>query len=467
MPQLSPPFSAVGGSAMTRTLAVVGAGAKAVAVAAKAATLREMGIEVGDVVAVERAGVAANWRAGGGWTDGRQRLGTSPEKDVGFPYRSTVVPGRNAELDERMMRFSWQSYLVATDQLVGWIDRGRPAPTHDSWARYLRWVADAVGLKVVRGEMVHLSVAGLRWVVQTPDTTVSADSVMITGPGQPQRSMLPGDPRMLSIAQFWQRTAGDNRIVADEVAVIGGGETAASILNELFHHRVSTITAISPQATLFTRGEGFFENSLFSDPTQWCSLTRAERRDYIARTDRGVFSARAQELLLADERIRHLRGRVADAQNRAGRIRITVHTDRPQLADRGGRAPAGVTTAGSCHSTPGDELSATVHDFDLVADGSGADPLWFLPLLDQDAVDMLELELGGPLTSDRLEESIGHDLAVQGLHPKLFLPNLSGFNEGPGFPNLSCLGLLADRVLGAEIGVSDASRGRSGEYQSV
>ncbi|BCI87003.1 hypothetical protein NIIDMKKI_22090 [Mycobacterium kansasii] len=110
---------------------------------------------------------------------------------------------------------------------------------------------------------------------------------MITGPGQPQRSMLPEDPRMLSIAQFWQRTAGDNRIVADEVAVIGGGETAASILNELFHHRVSTITAISPQATLFTRGEGFFENSLFSDPAQWCSLTRAERRDYIARTDRG------------------------------------------------------------------------------------------------------------------------------------------------------------------------------------
>jgi mycobactin lysine-N-oxygenase len=68
---------------MSGTLAIVGAGAKAVAVAAKAAVLREMGVAVADVVAVERAGVAANWRAGGGWTDGRQRLGTSPEKDVG------------------------------------------------------------------------------------------------------------------------------------------------------------------------------------------------------------------------------------------------------------------------------------------------------------------------------------------------------------------------------------------------
>ncbi|HEY1440513.1 MAG TPA: lysine 6-monooxygenase, partial [Mycobacterium sp.] len=63
---------------MSPTLAIIGAGAKAVAVAAKAAVLRDMGVDVADVVAIERSGVAANWRAGGGWTDGRQRLGTSP-----------------------------------------------------------------------------------------------------------------------------------------------------------------------------------------------------------------------------------------------------------------------------------------------------------------------------------------------------------------------------------------------------
>lgn len=65
---------------MSGTLAIVGAGAKAVAVAAKAAALRQMGVETVDVVAIERSSVAANWRAGGGWTDGLQRLGTSPEK---------------------------------------------------------------------------------------------------------------------------------------------------------------------------------------------------------------------------------------------------------------------------------------------------------------------------------------------------------------------------------------------------
>lgn len=411
--------------------------------AAKAAALREMGVDVADVVAVEQAGVAANWQAGGGWTDGRQRLGTSPEKDVGFPYRSALLADRNAELDERMMRWSWQSYLVATDQFVGWIDRGRPAPTHDTWARYLRWVAEVAGLNVVRGEVVQISVDGSRWVLRTRESSLSADSVMLTGPGQPERSMLSGDPRVLSIAQFWQRAAGHDRIVAENVAVIGGGETAASILNELFHHRVSSITAISPQATLFTRGEGFFENSLFSDPAGWRTLTQTERRGCIARTDRGVFSARVQDSLLADERIKHLRGRVARVVDRDNRIWITLGTD-------------------ICG-----EPRESLHRFDLVIDGSGADPVWFLSLLCPAAVDLLELAVGGNLTPESLESSIGPDLAVTGASPKLFLPNLSGLNEGPGFPNLSCLGLLSDRVLGAEIGLVDPPAGRSDEYQSV
>lgn len=429
---------------MTSTLAIVGAGAKAVAVAAKAAVLREMGIDTPDIVAIERTGVAANWLPGGGWTDGRQRLGTSPEKDVGFPYRSALVPGRDSEIDEQMMRFSWQSYLVATDQFVGWIDRGRPAPAHDTWARYLRWVAEVAGLKVVAGEVRKISIEGSRWAIGTADSTVTADSLMMTGPGQPERSMLSGDPRVLSIAQFWERAGQHDRIVADSVAVVGGGETAASILNELFHHRVSAITAISPQATLFTRGEGFFENSLFSDPAGWRNLSHAERRNCIARTDRGVFSARVQESLLADERIKHMRGRVARVVDSDNKIWITLRTD-------------------NCG-----EPQETLHRFELVIDGSGADPLWFLPVLHPDTVRLLEAEVGAPLNGERLEEAIGPDLALSGITPKFFLPNLSGVNEGPGFPNLSCLGLLSDRVLGAEIGVARSTdRGRSDEYQSV
>jgi mycobactin lysine-N-oxygenase len=423
------------------TLAVVGAGAKAVAVAAKAAELRDMGVDVPDVVAVERTAVAANWQARGGWTDGQHRLGTGPEKDVGFPYRSSLVPQRNAELDERMVRHSWQSYLIATAQFAEWVDRGRPAPTHRKWSQYLRWVADNVAMTVIPGEVERIAIEGHKWALHTQNAAVKADAVMITGPGQAERSILPGDPRVLSIAQFWKLAAGHEVIAAERVAVIGGGETAASMLNELFRHRVSTITVISPQVTLFTRGEGFFENSLFSDPTGWSSLTLAERRDALARTDRGVFSARVQDALLADDRIRHLRGRVAHAVALDDRIRLTLSTNR------------------------GSENLETVHGFDLVIDGSGADALWFVPLLGQDARDLIELGLGAPLTGDALQESIGYDLSLTGVTPKLFLPSLSGLTQGPGFPNLSCLGLLSDRILGSDL--TDMSMRRLDEHQSV
>ncbi|MCV7412183.1 lysine 6-monooxygenase [Mycobacterium florentinum] len=416
------------------TLAILGAGAKAVAVAAKAKALRDMGVEVPDVIAVERTGVGANWQASGGWTDGAHRLGTSPEKDVGFPYRSALVPRRNGELDELMMRYSWQSYLIATASFAEWIDRGRPAPPHRKWSQYLGWVADQVGMQVVHGEVDGLGVIGDRWALHTHETTVHADALMITGPGQAEKSLLPGNPRMMSIAQFWDRAAGHDRITAERVAVIGGGETAASMLNELFRHRVSTITVISPQVTLFTRGESFFENSLFSDPTDWTALTLDERRDALSRTDRGVFSANVQEALLADDRIRHLRGRVAHAVGRDGQIRLTLSTNRFS------------------------ENLETVHGFDLVIDGSGADALWFTSLFSQDALDTLELGLGGQLDSERLQEGIGYDLSLSEVTPKLFLPTLSGLTQGPGFPNLSCLGLLSDRVLGSWVGPAGLSR---------
>jgi mycobactin lysine-N-oxygenase len=425
------------------TLAVLGAGAKAVAVAAKASVLQQMGVDAPEVVAVERTGVAANWAASGGWTDGSQRLGTSPEKDVGFPYRSSLVPRRNAELDERMTRYSWQAYLITTGQFGQWIDRGRPAPRHRRWHQYLRWVAEQIDMTVVHGDVDRLSVDGERWALRTRESTVHADALMITGPGQAEQSLLPGNPRVLSIAQFWHRAAQHERISAERVAMIGGGETAAAMLTELFGHRVSTITVISPQVTLFTRGESFFENALFTDPTDWTALTLEERRDAIARTDRGVFSSSVQDALLADDRIRHLRGRVAHAVARDDQVRLTLSTDR------------------------GSENFETVHGFDLVIDGSGADALWFTTLFSQDALDLLELGLSAPLSGQRLQEAIGHDLAVNDVTPKLFLPNLAGLNQGPGFPNLSCLGLLSDRVLGAELSVADRSTRRNDEHQSL
>ncbi|MFE3025356.1 lysine 6-monooxygenase, partial [Nocardia tengchongensis] len=94
------------------TLLVVGAGPKALAVAAKSRVLRDLGLPAPRVTVVEAQTVGGNWLPTGGWTDGRHRLGTSPEKDVGFPYHSTWARGRNREIDEAMRAFSWTAFLV-------------------------------------------------------------------------------------------------------------------------------------------------------------------------------------------------------------------------------------------------------------------------------------------------------------------------------------------------------------------
>ena len=84
--------------------------------------------------------------------------------------------------------------------------------------------------------------------------------------------------------------------------------------------------------------------------------------------------------------------------------------------------------------------------------------MWFASLLRQDTRDLIELALGAPMTAGVLQEAVGHDLAVTGLAPKLFLPNLSGLMQGPGFPSLSCLGLLSDRVLAARYAPRSSAR---------
>ena len=50
------------------------------------------------------------------------------------------------------------------------------------------------------------------------------------------------------------------------------------------------------------------------------------------------------------------------------------------------------------------------------------------------------------------------DLSVTGLDPPLHLPVVAGLAQGPGFPNLSCLGLLSDRVLRRYVPLEEPAR---------
>jgi mycobactin lysine-N-oxygenase len=418
------------------TLAVLGAGPKGLAIAAKRAALARAGWDVPDLLVVEGAGVAANWSGAAGYTDGRQLLSTEPEKDVGFPYARSW--GADSErVTHEVGRWSWQRHLVQQDTYADWVDRGRPRPSHREWSRYLRWVAAEVPVEPVLAEVDGIDLAGGRWRLTACTSAgervaLDCDGLVLTGPGTPVRvpGMPDGHPRVLDGRSFWTHEAELAGGGPVEVCVIGNGETAGTVTTTLLDllPEGSVVELVSSNGVLYTRGESFTENRFYSDPVAagWQRLAERHRREFLKRTDRGVFSVQVQDLLDRAEAVRTLAGSVTHLE--PVEAKVVVEVDYEQEHER---------------------LA-----FDWVVVAAGFDPLWFEPLLGGRARAALAAAAGngppGRLPSRTvLERAVGHDLAVSGLHPRLHLPVLAGVAQGPGFPNLSCLGLLADRVLGA------------------
>jgi mycobactin lysine-N-oxygenase len=472
-----------------RTLIVLGAGPKGLAIAAKCAALRGLGFVMPRVVLVDRRGAAANWSGAHGYTDGRRLLGTLPEKDIGFPYDSTCWgdAAANQAVDRAMAAFSWQAYLTEAYRYAEWIDRGRPRPTHRQWAAYLRWVAHRSAAEVLRGEVHDLGlvgdVPGGRWRVRhrsassrhgeraaapdgnvtDADGTLEGDGLVVTGPGTP--IALPGqpadDPRVLDGSSVWLAL---DRIAAERppsawrghakplrVGIVGTGETAAAVVVALLEALGDSaqIEVLSPRGVLYSRDEGFEENQLFSNPDphratelgkrhpaapdseeardelahthaiRWLGLTEADRREFVRRADRGVFSVQAVQEMTTAWNVRSVTGNAA-------RIEATPRAVRVEASYAG---------------------ESAWMEYDYVVIARGFDPTWFLALCDAPTRDRLEATLGAAPEATALERAIGTDLAVAGFLPRLHLPMLAGLAQGPGFPNLSCLGLLADRVL--------------------
>jgi mycobactin lysine-N-oxygenase len=93
------------------TLAVVGAGPKGIAIAAKAHALAAAGLPAPRVVLVERGEVAGNWNGRQGYTSGLLPQGTPPEKDVGYPYAASWGEA-SAGVVAAMAEYSWQRHLI-------------------------------------------------------------------------------------------------------------------------------------------------------------------------------------------------------------------------------------------------------------------------------------------------------------------------------------------------------------------
>ena len=410
-------------------LAVVGAGPKGIAIAAKASALAAAGLPVPRVVLVDRGQAAGNWSGRQGYTNGLLPLGTPPEKDVGYPYTASWGDA-SADVVAAMAEYSWQRHLIRHGAYSDWIDRGRMRPTHRAWSAYLREVADAAEAEIVSGVVTGLEVTGGdRWEVRlAAGAEIVADGLVMTGagpaitvPGQPL-----DHPRVLDGRTYWLAAHELNHQRAQNICVIGSGETAASVVIDLvkrFHKR-STIDVLTARGVLYSRGESYDENRFYSDPADWPRLAETHRREFLERTDRGVFSLQAEAALNQARGFRALAGRAAAIEAREQDVIVTIAYD--------------------------DERERVAYDAVVVA--IGFDGRWFEALLGEDARGRYRDALGG----GALDHRIDVDLSVSGLAPPLHLPVMAGLAQGPGFPNLSCLGLLSDRILRRYVAVNDA-----------
>jgi len=138
-------------------------------------------------------------------------------------------------------------------------------------------------------------------------------------------------------------------------------------------------------------------------------LSEQERQEFIQRTDRSVFSRAAQQALDTATNVSITPGAAIGAAVENGEAMLTTEW-------RG-------------------QVRHARYDKTIVA--IGFDPT--------SAISLLSPALRPQLSTDELQRRIDEQLCIPGRN--IHMPMLAGLAQGPGFPNLSCLGLLADRVL--------------------
>jgi mycobactin lysine-N-oxygenase len=474
-------------------LLVVGAGAKATALAAKVHALNTLGAGPLSLTIVEATEVAASWLGRNGMTSGEEPLAIPPIKDIGFPYQSSMAFGElGAELDRAMMRFTWQQYMIGRGEYARWVNAGSPAVQHRDYGRYLTWVlAQATaGVTIVRGRVTQVSLPerGERWTVEVMEPSAHADTngsrpepseravvadgagprssepvgrrryecdaLVLTGPGV--HRALPHDTAAAARIFHCDSRRGElARIPVErgsDIAIVGGGESALSAVAFLRDFRpAARMTVYTPMLPL-SRGESFLENRVFSNPDEvaWSALDPQTRRDFVKHCDRGVFDPGTLASIAYDDRCRFTTGRV---------VHVGSHTERD---GRDGVAGDGESRNDGVYVDYASAEGLTSARHDYLINCTGFDLLEQLRGLFSPAL-RAEIERQAGPVWDRppeAEVAIGRALELQGMRPRLYIPGLAALSQGPGFANLGCLGLLANRVLAPLVLGEDAPRER-------
>ncbi len=429
---------------------VVGAGAKAAALAAKVHTINTLGLAEISMTVIEKTEPAASWLGRNGMTSGEEPLAIPPIKDIGFPYQSSRQFGpRGDEIDAALLPLTWQHFAMERHEYAAWVNSGSPSVMHRDYGTYLGWVLDraTAGVSLYDGRVTEVSLAeeGDRWQVEVAERGRPEDperhtggALVLTGPGVHRH--FPHDPEVEARVFHCDSRREEFARVPEsepvEIAIVGGGESALSALVFLRGLRpAARLTVYTPTLPL-SRGESFLENRVFADPDNvaWEHLDLETRRDFVKHCDRGVFDSSVLERIADDDRCAFVCGRA-------------VHVS---LSEDGEGA---ILEFDSPSEGPSTER------YDFVVNCTGFDLLRQLRGLFPDAVRDEVEEQCGPLwdAPAQAEIPIGRGLELEGVRPRLHIPGLGGLRQGPGFANLGSLGLLANRVLQPLLNELDSS----------
>jgi mycobactin lysine-N-oxygenase len=419
---------------------IVGAGAKAAALAAKVHAINTLGLGEITMTVIEKTEPAASWLGRNGMTSGEEPLAIPPIKDVGFPYQSSRQFGKvGDEIDAALLPLTWQRFAMERHEYAAWVNSGSPSVLHRDFGEYLGWVLGRAteGVTLYDGRVTEVALAEghERWQVEVAERGRPEDperhfgrALVLTGPGVHRH--FPHDPDVESrVFHCDSRREEFERVPegeAAEIAIVGGGESALSALVFLRAMRPAARLTIYTPTLPLSRGESFLENRVFADPDNvgWEHIDVETRRDFVKHCDRGVFDQTVLERIADDDHLSFVTGRA-------------LHV---ALSDDGEGALL------EFDSPSEGEISQR---YDFVVNCTGFDLLRQLRGLFPDAVrDEVESQCG-PLWDGppQAEVPIGRGLELEGVRPRLHIPGLGGLRQGPGFANLGSLGLLANRVL--------------------